>query len=303
MGRARLRPGPLVVTFTIEWLIMEKRASGNYQFALSGLQPPSNLYVQASQGLRLTVWNSLAAVDVTLFFRILRPNGTVEPGFIPMTGIPTDRTPKSQAVPTGEGFLLSAIATVNPPALPVRGQTFVRVELTQNPDPTAIPLQVLCADYVTAETPVGFPGTPVRSSLEGPGALVSHAIPDPLIGNVATFTVPIGLRWRPLMVEGQLACDATAGPRTVTLTFDNGSVGIWQSAIVNFIWDANDVNFYIFQTQRYPEQPVSGQPAGEIGDGLALLQFFNVTIAVDPFLHAGDDLASAVIYVEEWIII
>ena len=136
------------------------------RFLKQGVQPPSQVYVTASDNIQVGCASSQVNEAVTITYRLLRADGElIEGQFI--VHPPADRSIKVYSEDLAEGFLLSvsckaAVATT-------RGQTFVRVFLTHPELGAGQPSYMLMADYVTTAMAPAHPNGRVLAPSEGPG--------------------------------------------------------------------------------------------------------------------------------------
>jgi hypothetical protein len=82
---------------------------------------------------------------------------------------------------------------------------------------------VLLQGYVTDTSRLSFPGSPIRSSIEGPGVLRSITGTNPAANAEISETVPTNARWRVHAIRFTLVTDANVANREVALTLDDGA--------------------------------------------------------------------------------
>ena len=182
---------------------------------------PALQYLRADDNLRVTTYNALASVIVTVRARVLTADGTIED--VNDTQTPnTDRTAKTSITRTSAGWLLGGQVFVSS-AAPLIGQTYVVVEIVRGESTAAIALQVLASGYVTSKQPLPFPMPMPESSLDGAGALRSISGTTPAAGAEISETVPTGARWELLAFAALLTTAVAAANRIVQLTLDDGA--------------------------------------------------------------------------------
>jgi hypothetical protein len=177
--------------------------------------------------LRINSWNSASGVTLTIVVRRLGPDGRLcvdEFDHVPNT----DRSRKQTTHQLAEGSLVSIQAYISAGSAQ-RGQCLVRVELVFGNSGAIRPLATLLQDYITTATAVSWPGSLVRSPLEGPGMLRSLTGTDPAAGAECSDTVPTGARWRLIAARFPLVTEVTAGNRFVTIILDDGVTNLFQS--------------------------------------------------------------------------
>lgn len=188
--------------------------------AFSPLAMPSSAYFENDDALRITSFNSAAAVTVVLEGRFQSVDGKVGP--YRFTHVPnTDRSSASGTFPMGSGWLLNLQARVTG-AAPRRGQCFVLVEIVRGGSSATESLGALMQGYVTATSRLVWPGSAVTDSACPPGVLRSILGTGPGAGLEITETVPSNARWRLLALFLTLVTDATVANRDAALTFDDG---------------------------------------------------------------------------------
>lgn len=179
------------------------------------------LYLTGEDHLRLTTWGALASAVVTLEARLIDRDGCLVP--IVATHTPTsDRTSATTIVPLAAGVLTGAQLRVTSGAA-VRGHIYAILEVIRGLGATVQPLQTLLGDYVVSNGRLAWPGSPIRSSIEGPGRLRSITGTDPAAGAEISEAVPTGARWRVLSVRASLATSAVVANRQADLTLDDGA--------------------------------------------------------------------------------
>lgn len=181
---------------------------------------PSPCYLRVDDNLRITSYNSLAAVQLTIRSRVLTLNGDVDVSSDLQTPN-TDRSAKASIFATPEGWLLGGQVLVSG-AAPQIGQTFVVVEIVRGATLVGLATQVLAAGYVTAKQPLRFPDTQVGSSLDGAGALRSIVASTPGGGVEMSDTVPTGARWQLIAWRAQFVTSVTVVNRVTQLIIDDG---------------------------------------------------------------------------------
>lgn len=184
------------------------------------LPSPSQFYLTGEDRLRVTVANALVGVAVGIHWRTANPDGDIVPSREFQT--PTsDRLPTTADYELGEGSLLNvtAFAAAGAPRI---GQTFVSVQLVRGRGPAAIVLGTLLAGYVTATQSLGFPGSPIQSSVDGGGFFRRITGTTPGISGEITEVVPTGARWQLLSVNARLTTSATAISRFPALFLAEG---------------------------------------------------------------------------------
>lgn len=186
-----------------------------------GLLVGPGFFFDTDDSLQLTAWNSLANVVLTISGRFLRTDGTIE-AFVERHVPNTNRTASSAIFPRGCGWLtdLSIIASG---AAPLRGQTFVRVDVVRGTSSPIIVLSTIAQGYVTATKRLAYPGSVIEDSVTGAGAVRSITGTDPAAGAEISETVPTGARWRFLSLRAIFVTDVTAANRAPVLTFDDGT--------------------------------------------------------------------------------
>jgi hypothetical protein len=181
----------------------------------------SAFFFDGNDRLRLRTFGSVASVIVAIEGRMLTVDGNVQ-AFADVHAPASDRTEATTLYRIGEGFLLNVSLRAST-GTPRRGQVFGILEVVRGLGATVVPLAVLFADYITDTQRVGWPGSLVRGSTEGPGVLRSITGTDPAANVEITETVPANARWRPLAITFTLVTDANAANREVALTFDDGT--------------------------------------------------------------------------------
>jgi hypothetical protein len=187
---------------------------------------PSAVFMRLDDNIRVTSYNALASVGLTIRARVMTEDGTIDDSVDTQTPN-TDRTAKTTIVRTDEGWLLGGQVVVTS-AAPLVGQTFVVVEIIKGDTANALALQLLAAGYVSAKQPLMFPQVIGASSLDGGGALRSITGTTPAAGAEISETVPTGARWELLAFKALLTASATVANRLARLTIDDG---------VNVFWD------------------------------------------------------------------
>lgn len=153
-----------------------------FQFVLSG-----------EDNLRIVAVNALPGVRLTMQGRRLDEKNKVN--VYSYDHVPaSSRTVTSQDYSLGVGAILNLTVFASAGA-PTIGQTYVMVQLIRGLGGATIVLGTLLAGYVTSVANLGWPGSPVQSSIEGPGTVRLIAGTTPGAGAEISETVPTGARW------------------------------------------------------------------------------------------------------------
>ena len=165
------------------------------QFATQNVQPPAPLLLQLEDQLLIKVTAPTIPLPILLNIemRILRPDSTIVPMRIPVKVAAT--TFLFDTLLT-EGFLLSITASMAAGQAAARGQVFVQAFIARN---IATDIEIgwcLFSDYVSTNYHPSWPGTILKSPLEGPGNIYAFPVIAPGAGNDFNQAVPALTRWR-----------------------------------------------------------------------------------------------------------
>lgn len=260
------------------------------------VQPPARVYLTLNDRLYIRSRNSLAAVALRIAGRFLTADGEIVP--FQFTHTPaTDRSASFESFQLAEGYLLSAVVFPSTGA-PTRGQTFVEIGFVRGIGAAVDVLDVLAKDYVAEAEPLAFPGSPIRSSLEGPGAIRSITGTDPAAGVEISEAVPTDARWLLHSITATLVNDATVANRNGVLTFDDGTTVFWRADPGSTVGASGTA---IFTGSGYGERPPTNtsnrywiMPSMPLGAGFRVATLTNN-------LQAADNWGAPQLLVEEWI--
>lgn len=266
-------------------------------FARRQVPPPAANYLGADDLLAVQTLCSHATTTVEIHGRILRPSGDV----LPLRYVHTpnrDRSVKVEFFTIGEGFLLSWV--VFPTSLDVRrGQLFATLAVTRGGTVSTTLMQVLAQDYLSSSEAMGWPGSPVHSSIEGVGNLRAITPTTPAAGAEISETVPTNARWRVIGFTFNLITSAVAGNRVVRLNIDDGTnvqviVGNSAAQTAGLAARYNIASFgnwlgLVANHYSLPLPPNLWIPQG--------WRLRTATSGID----AGDTMIQPQLYVEEWL--
>lgn len=184
---------------------------------------PGAFFLDGNYALRINSWNALAGVVVTVRARIIRASdGELVDSSWDHTPN-TNRTKATNDFPLPAGFILNVTAFASAGS-PLVGQTFVQVQLARGLSGATLLLGTLLQDYVTSVQALAYPGSPIRSSVDGGGYIRSITGAAPGAGVEILETVPAGARWELLTGACVLTTSATAGTRIVGLLIRTAGV-------------------------------------------------------------------------------
>jgi hypothetical protein len=255
------------------------------------------LYVTGEDNLRISSYGSVAGVTVAIEGRMLDCDGRVIP--IADSHTPnSDRTVARSFVGLREGWLTSIQARIGG-GTARRGQVFVVVELVRGRTGNVQPLGTLIQGYAGSISALAWPGSPIVSSVDGPGVLRSIAGANPAVGAEISETVPAGTRWRLVSFTAVLVTSAVAGNRFPAITIDDGvntlvalgaNVSVGPSGGGRYTWGAGAGAF----------GSTANGNLGTIPDNIALTPGYRLRTSTTS-LDAGDDWSAPQYLVEEWI--
>jgi len=237
---------------------------------------PYNFQFTGEDNLRLTVWNSLTGCRVKCCYRTAPTSSTTQANHQELT--PTnarDATTKEFAV--GTGYLLNV--SIFPSAgAPTFGQTFVKLQVIRGLGANALVLGTVLQGYVTANQDLGWPGSPIVSSLDGnPTPRVVNGT-DPVAGAEFGDFVPQGATWEVLFIRAVFVASAVVGPRSPFLKMSL-SGGTLMNIEPQYNILANQVST-VFWAQ------------GLNASGVGNLFVQNITLPAKPILRSGSDMQS-----------
>jgi hypothetical protein len=254
-------------------------------------------YLTGEDSLRLTAFNAAAGVTVAIEGRYLTPRGDVVT-FADRLVPTTNRLASSAVFTLGDGWLLNVHVRASA-GTPRIGQCFALVEVVRGRLGFVAPIGTLLQGYVTDSQRLAWPGSPIRSSVDGPGVLRSITGTDPAAGAEISETVPTNARWRIFSARMTLVTDATVANRLANLVLDDGAAILAQmTAHANQIASTT----YIYNWFH----------VGHAGNaiGTAFMQNFPPDVRLSGgsrirtltgAIQAGDNWSAPQLLVEEWI--
>lgn len=266
------------------------------KFLLRGVQPPSAVYVDPNDVLQVGCASNQSSEVVTVSYRLLRADGELILGQFQLFPL-AFRAIVTKQEPLAEGFLLSvsckaAVATT-------RGQTFVRVFLTDSSLGAGQPSYMLMADYVTTAMAPAHPNGRVLAPSEGPG-WYHTAFGFTNIGvATASASVPLNARFRIQAGNFVGQTDAVVGNRTAQLSIIVGGTIGWSVVCPTFQTASQVITYYYGGVQvRDTINLAIGNLALPLNMTLLANDQIQVRLA-NP--DAGDTIASAGVAIEEWL--
>lgn len=184
---------------------------------------PGAFFLDGDYSLRVNSWNALVGVVVGIRVRMIRATDgeLVDSDFLHTPN--SNRTKATTDFPLPAGFILNVTVFAST-GTPLVGQTFVQVQLTRGLTGATLLLATMLQDYITSVQALAYPGSPIRSSIEGGGYIRSITGAAPGAGVEILETVPGGARWELLTGACVLTTSATAGTRIVGLLIRTAGV-------------------------------------------------------------------------------
>ena len=197
-------------------------------------------YITDDETLRLTVHNAAASVRVRVAGRRCTVDGRINEfghELVPTT----DRLATNLDVQLGEGWILGlAVRVIS--GSPLDGQTYAVVQLGNGSGAQFSPLDVLCADTITAARRLAWPGSPIRGPLDGAGAIRSITGTTPAAGAEISETVPTGARWMLVSFQFRFVTAVAVANRVPILVVDDGANAFVRSSLGANIPASNTVD-------------------------------------------------------------
>lgn len=192
----------------------------DYAAALSQ-RPLHALYCDDDDYLRISVLGAgTQVVDVS--GRLLDCNGCIKP-FDHQVAAPASRVAPATIIrKIGKGWLLNVTAIASTAGTGI-AQTMVTVDLVRGPAAAGGVTGTLIQGPVSSLVRRAWPGSPIASTIDGPGVLRSITGTNPAAGAQISEAVPTGARWRFKSLLASLVTDANAATREVVLQFDDGT--------------------------------------------------------------------------------
>ena len=257
--------------------------------------PPT--WVDSEDQLILTSFNSVSGLTLIVQGRFLSPDGVISRiGFRATPN--SDRSVAYHTQRIGAGWILSLLVSPSISTLR-RGQCFAELSIVRSGVSGGDAVSVFCRGYVVSDGKLAWPGQPLISPLEGPGAIGALTGTDPAAGAEISQTVPTNARWRPMAVYASLVTDATVADRYPTLTLDNGTTVFFRTEQVDA--HAAGVTRTYCWSLGYPRM---GAPSILVSHPLpidiVLPQAYRIRTATAN-IQAGDNWGAPQLYCEEWI--
>lgn len=179
----------------------------------SGRVTPASFpfYTTGEDNLRVTSYNAAAGVSLKINARTLDQRGIPTPDSWDHTPN-TDRSAKSTDISLSGATPLNLTVFASAGA-PLIGQTFVIVQLIRGIGAAAVIMGTMLQGYVTAKQAIGWPGSPIETSIEGGGVLRTIQATTPAAGANFAEAVPTGARWDLLCIAGYFSASAVAATR------------------------------------------------------------------------------------------
>jgi len=262
------------------------------------LPSPSQFFLTGEDRLRVVSANSAAGVNLKVQWRTAIPSGEIIANSVDHTPN-TDRTTKRQDYELGSGSLLNVTIFAGS-GTPLAGQTYVMVQIVRGSGAAAIVLGTILAGYVTAVQALGFPGSPIVSSVEGEPFLRTIIGTTPGAGSAIQEVVPAGARWEVLSWLFQLTTSVAVADRKpfVQYTASGLPFGIY----LNFSTiPASSIGIFTFgPTLESTSDPINGLYQGPWP--ARLLISGGQTIATSARnIQAADQFTNPNYVVREWL--
>jgi hypothetical protein len=276
--------------------VLPARAAAPALEAAFGIASPWRILGEEHFSLTVT-----ASVDVDLQFRgrIQRPDGTIEK-FNHQVNVLGTRVQQVFRLPVEAGQLLHARLLT---ATDVKvGQCFCRLLLAEgNTSGAALAVGTIIQGYVANGNDLGWPGSPIMQSTDGPGVLQMIDLGGAVPGQALTTTVPVNTRWHLLCASVVLTCSAAAGNRTTVFRLDNAAGQQVFAVFSNLVLAALQANAHQFVHGMAYTPPASmTQGHGPLLTHRGLPAGFRINFAVNG-MDVADQLTIGVLLVEEWI--
>ncbi len=267
-------------------------------FTARDLAPPSNVYIDRGDSLRIIVQSARGLGVVQVFLRILLPSGEVVPAAYDVT-TPSDRLADVYDFALPEGFLLSAHAVSSP--IDVSGRsTYVILGLVRGGTILGQRALQLCAGYVYSQYGVTWPGGIQESTLSGRGLIRSITGTDPAAGVEISETVPTGAVWRVMSLYTALVTDATVVDREPHLILDDGATVYYRAGFAT-AQAASQSRTYCWSDTGVSFVGVLGNRVGVLPSSIYMLPGHRVR-TVTTGITAADNWDSPYLLVEEWLV-
>lgn len=259
---------------------------------------PFQFVTTGEDNLRVTVINSLIGCRVAIQGRRIDQDGAILPlahGLTPTS----DRIATTDIYPLGVGAIvnLTVFASSGSPRI---GQTFVIVQLVRGREGGTEILGTLLQGYVTSTQGLGWPGSPIESSLAGPGYVRSIQITLPGPSNQIHEVVPTGARWELLGFTAVIVTDATVFSRYPMMYADSGfgSIFIGVTGLTMNATETHAINW----SSGYGAGPNSVYPwtACPIPANMPILAGGGFNTVVNGMM-AGDEWVQGQYSVREWL--
>lgn len=268
--------------------------------AASGRVTPASFpfYTTGEDNLRITSYNSAAGVSLKINGRLIDNAGKANADSWDHTPN-TDRSAKTTDI-TLSGSTLLNMTVFAGAGSPKIGQTFVIVQLIRGTGVAALVLGTILQGYVTSVQAIGWPGSPIQSSIEGGGITRFIQGTNPGPGVQILETVPAGARWELLTIGAQFATSATPATRRPRIGIISGGVHLIDnyhigtmgaSSSFGFAWAQGMALTVAFAAASAYSGLVQSMPMGS-GD----------TFGIDAEnFQPGDDWGAPAYYVREWL--
>lgn len=182
---------------------------------------PFQFYLDGADNIRLEGWNTCSGAAVEVQGRAIDDQGNTQTFNMVLT-LTADRVRNRRDFAAVRGYILNLVAVARD-AEPCIGQTFVRVSIIRGFTGATIVLGVLLQGYVTSQHGLGWPGSPIESSIVGGGYNRAIVATQPNIGQQVSETVPTGAVWELQTFLASFTATADVGNRHPHLILDRGS--------------------------------------------------------------------------------
>ncbi len=259
---------------------------------------PFQFYTTGEDRLLVVAACSVAGVAVKIQARLLDPDGTIRSAV--WTHQPnSDRSISSEAFPLNTGAVMNVVLFASGADVQ-DGQLFAQLFLVRGDGAARITLGQLLGGYCTANQPLGWPGSPIRSSVDGPGAVIQYFATLPAAGSPFVEAVPTGARWQLLRFACGFLASAAVAARVVRLRLltnvDISALVMGPQSVA-----ASESWFFTFAPGLPHVATVTGRTEQASLPDPAFLRPGDSFDTSTVNIQAGDQFSSGIYVVREWI--